>query len=244
VTGGKKKKGSKSRDIQRAPRIVLKIDIFSHYHSVTLQQPVMSAAAAEIASVSSEFDIFAHRQIQTSVLGTIEAEYKPNAPVDHNDPEFFVPADNDTYIDLDIKLYALGKLISASGKDVVFSDHTGVTNNFLHSLFSQCNVTLNGVTFTHARGHYRYRSNLETLLAYGTDAAVTQLSNSYCYLDTGDMQPVDSSARNVTATTNRGFILRWKRISASRKVHLFGRLHSDICNVPYTCCGASGCRSG
>jgi len=46
------------------------------------------------------------------------------------------------------------------------------------------------------------------------------------------MQPVDPSAENVTAMTNRAFILRLNRISASREVELFGRLHSDICNVP------------
>ena len=34
---------------------------------------------AEIASISSEFDIFAHKPIQTSVLGTIETAYKPIA---------------------------------------------------------------------------------------------------------------------------------------------------------------------
>jgi len=48
----------------------------------------MSAAAEEIASVSSEFDIFEHRSLQTSVLGTIETVYKPIAPVDQNDMEF------------------------------------------------------------------------------------------------------------------------------------------------------------
>jgi len=103
------------------------------------------SAAASIASVSSEFDIFAHRPMQTSVLGTKETAYKPIAPIDQNDLEFLIPSYNDTCNDLDIKLYIRGKLISASGKDVNFSDHTGVTNNFLHSLFSQCNVTLNGV---------------------------------------------------------------------------------------------------
>ena len=45
------------------------------------------------------------------------------------------------------------------------------------------------------------------------------------------MQPVDRSAENVAAMTNKGFILRWNMISASREVELFGRLHSDICNV-------------
>jgi hypothetical protein len=36
----------------------------------------------EFASVSSEFDIFVHRPIQTAVLGTAEAMYKPLAPVE------------------------------------------------------------------------------------------------------------------------------------------------------------------
>jgi len=39
-------------------------------------------AAAEIASVSMEFDIFAYRPIERFVFGTIETTYKPIAPVD------------------------------------------------------------------------------------------------------------------------------------------------------------------
>ena len=42
--------------------------------------------------------------MQTSVLGTTDVAYKPIALVDQNDLEFLIPADNDTYIDLDIKL--------------------------------------------------------------------------------------------------------------------------------------------
>ena len=136
------------------------------------------------------------------------------------------------YIDLHIKLYVRGKLISASGKDLDFSDHTGVTNNFLYSLFSQCNFTLFGVNITQDSEHYHYRSYLETLMTYSSVAAATHLSNAYWYLETSDMQPVEPSAENVTAMTNKGFVLRWNRISASREFHLFGRLHSTICNVP------------
>ena len=57
------------------------------------------SAAVEIASVSIEFDIFAHRPTQTSVLGVTEVAKKTIAPVDQNDLEFLMPADNDTYID-------------------------------------------------------------------------------------------------------------------------------------------------
>jgi hypothetical protein len=189
------------------------------------------STVSEIASVSSEFDIFAHRPIQSSVLGTIETAYKPIAPADQNDLEFLIPADSDTYIDLDIKLYVRGKLISGTGKDVDVTDHTGVTNNFLHSLFSQCNVLLNDVSVTQASEHYHYRSYLETLLTYGSDAAVSHLSAAYWYLDTGDMQPCDPSAETTTAMTNQGFIARWSKLSASKEIQLFGRLHSDICNT-------------
>jgi len=42
-------------------------------------------SAAEIASVNGDFDIFTHKLVQTSVLGTIETAYKTIAPVDQND---------------------------------------------------------------------------------------------------------------------------------------------------------------
>ena len=118
-------------------------------------------SGAEIASFSSEFDISAHRPIQKSVLGTVETVYKPIAPVDQNDLEFLIPSDSDTYIDLHIKFYVRGKLVSVAGKDVDLTDTTVVVNNLLHSLFSQCNVTLNCVAVTQSSEHYNYRSYLE-----------------------------------------------------------------------------------
>jgi len=92
-------------------------------------------SAAEILSVSSDFDIFAHKPIQTSILETVESVYKRISPVEQSEMEFLIPADSDTYIDLDIKLYVLGKLLSGEGKDLD-KDFTAVTNNFLLSLFS------------------------------------------------------------------------------------------------------------
>jgi len=67
--------------------------------------------------------------------------------------EFLIPADKDNHIHHDIKLYVRGKLVSGSGNNVDVSDHTAVTNDFLHSLFSQRNVDLNGTTITQASEH-------------------------------------------------------------------------------------------
>jgi len=57
-------------------------------------------SAAEVASISSEFDIFALKPVQTSVLGTIETAYKPIARVEQKDLEFLIPGDKENYIRL------------------------------------------------------------------------------------------------------------------------------------------------
>jgi len=189
-------------------------------------------SAAEVASISSEFDIFAHKPVQTSVLGTIKTAYIPNAPVDQNNLQFLIPADKDNYLRLDIQLYVRGNLVSSSANNADVSDHTGVTNNLLHTLFNQCTIVLNGSTLRQSSQQYNYRSYLETLLTYGTDAAATHLTNAYWYRDTGDMFPCDPTSETVTAVSNCGSITRWDKLSASKELQLFGRLHSDLFNVP------------
>jgi hypothetical protein len=54
---------------------VIKRDIFPD-----LLQSLVIMSDAEVASVSSEFDIFLHKPIQTAVVGTVETMYKPLAP--------------------------------------------------------------------------------------------------------------------------------------------------------------------
>jgi hypothetical protein len=189
----------------------------------------MSEEAA-IASISSEFDVFAPKSVQASVHETTEVAYKPIASVEQTDLEFLIPADSDTNIDLNIKLYIRGKRVKEDGKDLDATDHTVVTNNLLHSLFSQCTVSLNGISITQAIELYPYRSYLETILTYGTDAAFSHLTNAFCYLDDGDLLTCDPNAAYDT-NTNRGFIARWNKIKQSKKVQLYVGLHSDICNV-------------
>ena len=43
------------------------------------------------------------------------AKYKPIASVDQSDLEFLIPADNDTYIDPNEKIYVRSKLSKAGG---------------------------------------------------------------------------------------------------------------------------------
>ena len=186
--------------------------------------------------VSTDFDIFASRPIQSSILETTEARYSPIAPVGQSDLEFVIPAENESYIDLNLKLYVRGKLVKTepdgTHSDLDDKELTCVANNLIHSLFSQCSVTLNGVCITQSKDLYPYRAYLETLLTYGNDAATSHLTNSFWYLDTGDMQVSSPSAAETTTTRNTGFIARWQRATQSKEVELFGRVHSDLFNVP------------
>jgi len=183
----------------------------------------------DLAFVSSEFDIFAHKPVQLAILDTKVLHFKPVASVDQSDLEFLVPADFDTYIDTEFKLYVRGQLTKPDGSDLDASDHTAGVNNFLHSLFSQCTIILNGTTITQSGDLYNYRSVLETLLSYGTDATVSHLTNCYWYKDQGDMKPCDPTKAE---STNTGFIDRWNRQKQSKVTEMIGRVHSDICNVP------------
>jgi hypothetical protein len=154
-----------------------------HIQLVTVSPHIMTSF------VSSEFDIFASKPVKESVLETTEVVYKPIASVDQSDLEFLIPADNETYIDLDIKLYIRGKLTSKDGTPLDNKDLTSVRNKFFHSLFSQCSVSLNGITIAQATELYIYRSFLETILTYSSDAAATHLTNAFWYIDNGDMLP-------------------------------------------------------
>ena len=134
---------------------------------------------AEALLVSSKFDIFAQNPVQASVKETVETIYRPIATVDQGDLEFIIPADNDMYIDLNIRMFVRGKLTAAKGKYLEATYLTGLTNNFIHSLFSQCSITLNGKTNTHTTNLYQYCAYLENLLTYGTDSASSHLTNAY-----------------------------------------------------------------
>jgi len=52
--------------------------------------------AAEALSVSSEFDIFAQKHVQTSVQDTMKTILRSIASADQSDHEFFIPAEHDS----------------------------------------------------------------------------------------------------------------------------------------------------
>jgi hypothetical protein len=155
--------------------------------------------------VGTDFDLFEKKPVQMGILETIETWYNPTVSMGRSDLEFLIPGDSETYVDLYIRLFVRGKLTTPDGTDLETTDHTALTNNCLHSLFSQRNISLNDVSVTQTSDLYNYRAYLEILLSYGTDASRTHLTNSYWYLDDPELGPCDPTEANAK---NRGFVER------------------------------------
>lgn len=185
--------------------------------------------SADTAPVSSDFDIFASRPVQSAILETNEIIYKPVASVEQSVLQFNIPAVEESYTDPNIRLYVRGKITKEDGSALPATDHTACVNLLLHSLFTQVTILLNGVTITQASDLNAYRAVLETLLTFGTDAAMTHLTNAYWYLDGGNMLACDMT--KPADTDNPGFKARWERMKQSKEIELYGRIHSDLCNV-------------
>ena len=120
-------------------------------------------------------------------------------------------------------------------------------NNFLHSLFKQVDVYLNGKQVTPAMGTYAYRAYIETLLNYDVSAKESQFSSALYYKDTatkmddvGSLPKLkevaikwDKSTETpgylwAAGTGNQGFAKRSEFIHNGNQFVLSGPIFSDI----------------
>ena len=174
----------------------------------------------------SELDLFTIPPTQTSIEMSTFCDYYPLTSLADGTPiEFEIGGTGDDYIDLaNTFLYLKVKLTRADGTDLHADDVVAPTNYFLHGLFSQVDIWLNGTQITASMNTYPYRAILEALLSYGSDAKRSQLSASLFYAD--DAGKFDNIA--VDDTANTGFATRRATTARSRTVDLMGRLHADI----------------
>jgi len=101
----------------------------------------------------------------------------------------------------------------------------GPSNLFLHSLFSQVDVSLNGTLITASTNTYPYRAMMETLLSYGEDVKRTQLTSGLFYKDrAGRMDSVDLADN----AANDGLVKCRALGLESRTFDMMGRRHADI----------------
>ena len=127
-------------------------------------------------------DLFSVPPTQTSMEQGSWVEYHPLTTVTDGSPiEFDISGTGEDYVDFsNTMLYVKTKITANDGTDLANDAAVGPTNLFLHSLFAQVDIALNGTLIT---ASYPYRAMLETLLSYGEDAKKTQLTSSLYYKD-------------------------------------------------------------
>ena len=199
----------------------------------------------------SEIDLFSVPPTQQSLERGRWIDYAPLSSLANPDSAItFLIAGTDEYIDLSKTILTVtGKITMSDGTTLTGGAQANVApvNNFLHSLFKQVDVYLNGKQVTPAMGTYAYRSYIETLLNYDVSAKESQFSSALYYKDTaGKMEETGGlpssqtvnyknvSGQNASVkvyapgTGNVGFAKRHKFIEDGIQFVLSGPVFSDI----------------
>ena len=142
--------------------------------------------------------------------------------------EFNVSGTGEEYLDLArTHLFVKAKITKANGTALDAVTQVGPVTLFLHSLFSQVDVSLNERPISAATNTYPYRAMIESLLNYGDEAKKSQLSMSMFYNDTaGKTGVVNPLAAHDEA--NLGLKARYEFTKKSLTVDMMGPIHSDI----------------
>src|SRR5690349_8376022 len=167
-------------------------------------------------SLKSELDLFTTKPVQNCVESGYFTELRPVSIIDSESPIEFYLAGSDEYIDIaHTKLNLRVKITKEDGTPLGETSTVSPINNFLSSLFEHLAVELNGKTITPPSNSYHYRSYIEMLLNYSSEAKKTHIQSNLFYQDqAGAMDDVNSS----------GFVARKKFISKG-VFELSGHLH-------------------
>ena len=104
----------------------------------------------------SELDLFSVPPTQTSMEHGSWVEYHPVTTVTDGSPiEFDVNGSGDDYVDFaNMMLHVKAKVAHGNDTDLAADSAVGPVNLFLHSLFSQVDISLNGTLTTSSTNTY------------------------------------------------------------------------------------------
>ena len=174
-------------------------------------------------SVTSQLDLLSVPPTQTSLEDGLFTEYRPLSMLTSAGPvEFCIAAESSNYIDLaNTFQYVRASVMQADGTDLEQGIEIAPECNFLHTLWSQCDLYLNDTLVTQSSNNYSYRSYMEMLLSFGKDAKDSQLSSVLWYLNT-------AGAFNTPGANNAGYTKRKAFAAQSHEIDMMGRLHLDM----------------
>ncbi|KFM62900.1 hypothetical protein X975_04584, partial [Stegodyphus mimosarum] len=154
-----------------------------YYQGTVLQKGYDSPDFAK-----SELDLFSLPPTQTVIEKGQWVEFHPLANVSEGSPvEFNVSGSGDDYLDLSqTQLYVKVIILKNDVKPITAESKVGPVNRFLHSIFSQVDISLNEKLVFTSNNTYPYRAMIEKLLNHGLDTKTSQLSSELFFKDTGE----------------------------------------------------------
>ena len=174
-------------------------------------------------STTSQLDLFSVPPSQTSLEEGSFAENHPVSLLTSTGPiEFTISAENFNYIDLaNSFLYVCASVTTAAGADLAKNVEIAPECNFLHTLWTQVDVYLNGLLVTQSNNNYPYRAYIENLFSFGQEAKNSQLSALLWHRNT-------SENFDTRGATNLGYTKRKALAAESKEIDMMGKLHLDL----------------
>ena len=179
---------------------------------------------SDLECTLSDSDLFTPAFAQSDIEHGYFEDIFPITKLDDSAPiEFLLENTTDKFLDLANTYLKLKlKIVKGDGSDTAETDN--VINYILSSLFSQVDINLGGRIVSMSTNTYSYRSIIETLLNFGSDAKQSQLSMAMYMKDqAGRLDDVDPAR-------NSGLSERFEHFKGSRTVESYGRIHSDLFN--------------
>jgi hypothetical protein len=168
----------------------------------------------------SELDIFRTPFTQTSIEDAQYDDIQAHASfMTSNVIRFDIPRESSHYINLaETELHIVGTISLKKKPETGFSatSSVGPVNNFLHSLISQVNISINNNPVEIDNNSYPFRSYKENLLSYNSQEKVSALAEKIFVKDelnlfnsTALKHVVASSTNNTPElNVNKGFLAR------------------------------------
>jgi len=169
----------------------------------------------------SELELFSLPPTQIAIQSSTSIQYNPISSISSASViEFSIAGNADEYIDLaDTVLCCSVKVVKEDGTNLSATESGKIapSNYFLHSLFSQVDVTVGDRLVSGASNSYPYVAYLESLLSFSSDVKDTQLAPSL-WVNEPDK--------------TKNFKKRSDIASESKVIQLYGRLHVDFFKTP------------
>lgn len=175
-------------------------------------------------TIHTGLDLFSVPPTQTSVAEGQFIEHHPISTLTSSAPiEFHISGGGGEYLDLcHTFLHVRAKIVKPDGTVLKEGDDKKVmpVNYWLHSLFSQVDVTMNDVLVTPSENTYPYKAYIEATLNYGKEAKESHMTSAFFYADTpGKFDEVETNAGGASRNT---------LTTRSQEVDMIGRLHVAV----------------